>query len=227
VGDAHNLAWKLALVTRGVAGPGLLDSYGAERRPIGELTVEQAYTRYVLRVDNTLPKDDMMPPLDDPSIELGAIYRSTAVLADQAPERPLDDPHARTWAVGARAPHVPLAGDGEASSVDAAGQDFALLVDDGLVDDGLADDGLAGDGLDLWRRAAAEASEAAGVDIAVRQVDPGSFPPAAGSGGAGAGWTGAALLRPDGVIAWKPPAPAAEAASQLAGVMASLLSRGG
>lgn len=32
--DAFNLAWKLALVLRGAAGEGLLDSYGAERSPI-------------------------------------------------------------------------------------------------------------------------------------------------------------------------------------------------
>ncbi len=31
--DAHNLAWKLTLATRGVAAPGLLDSYSAERQP--------------------------------------------------------------------------------------------------------------------------------------------------------------------------------------------------
>ncbi|WP_264023765.1 FAD-dependent monooxygenase [Mycolicibacterium pyrenivorans] len=34
--DAHNLAWKLALAVSGVAAPGLLDSYDAERRPVGE-----------------------------------------------------------------------------------------------------------------------------------------------------------------------------------------------
>ncbi|MDI6024763.1 FAD-dependent monooxygenase [Corticibacterium sp. UT-5YL-CI-8] len=32
--DAYNLAWKLALVTRRVAKPALLDSYQAERRPV-------------------------------------------------------------------------------------------------------------------------------------------------------------------------------------------------
>ena len=32
VRDAHNLAWKLHAVLRGLAGPGLLDSYEAERR---------------------------------------------------------------------------------------------------------------------------------------------------------------------------------------------------
>src|SRR6185437_6397262 len=51
VADAHNLAWKLAFVTRGIAGRGLLDTYDAERRPHAALTVEQAYTRYALRVD--------------------------------------------------------------------------------------------------------------------------------------------------------------------------------
>ena len=33
-------------MVKGEAGPGLLDTYDAERRPVGELTVEQAYTRY-------------------------------------------------------------------------------------------------------------------------------------------------------------------------------------
>ncbi|MDQ6435930.1 FAD-dependent monooxygenase [Mesorhizobium sp. LHD-90] len=39
--DAYNLAWKLALVVRGVAGPDLLDSYGAERRPVGADVVKR------------------------------------------------------------------------------------------------------------------------------------------------------------------------------------------
>src|SRR5918996_3764278 len=33
--DAVNLGWKLALVTRGVARPALLDSYEPERAPVG------------------------------------------------------------------------------------------------------------------------------------------------------------------------------------------------
>ena len=37
--DAHNLAWKLALALAGHAAPGLLDSYDAERRPVGEEVV--------------------------------------------------------------------------------------------------------------------------------------------------------------------------------------------
>ena len=37
--DAHNLAWNLALAVSGQAAPGLLESYDAERRPVGEEVV--------------------------------------------------------------------------------------------------------------------------------------------------------------------------------------------
>lgn len=39
--DAYNLAWKLALALEGGARPGLLDSYDAERRPVGEEVVRR------------------------------------------------------------------------------------------------------------------------------------------------------------------------------------------
>jgi len=40
--DAYNLCWKLALVLRGQAAPALLDSYSAERAPIGKQIVTRA-----------------------------------------------------------------------------------------------------------------------------------------------------------------------------------------
>jgi 2-polyprenyl-6-methoxyphenol hydroxylase-like FAD-dependent oxidoreductase/heme-degrading monooxygenase HmoA len=40
--DAWNLGWKLALAIRGIAAPGLLDSYDAERRPAGKAIVDRA-----------------------------------------------------------------------------------------------------------------------------------------------------------------------------------------
>ncbi|HEY3009551.1 MAG TPA: FAD-dependent monooxygenase [Micromonosporaceae bacterium] len=45
--DSWNLGWKLALVARGVADPALLDSYDAERAPVGRLVVrftDRAFT---------------------------------------------------------------------------------------------------------------------------------------------------------------------------------------
>lgn len=41
-GDAQNIAWKLAAVLKGDAGPRLLDSYEAERRPIAAINSEQS-----------------------------------------------------------------------------------------------------------------------------------------------------------------------------------------
>ncbi|MCP5201156.1 MAG: FAD-dependent monooxygenase [Gammaproteobacteria bacterium] len=40
--DAYNLAWKLAMVAKGQAGPALLDSYSAERVPIARQIVTRA-----------------------------------------------------------------------------------------------------------------------------------------------------------------------------------------
>jgi hypothetical protein len=59
--DAHNLAWKLAAVVKGEAGPALLDTYEAERLPLCELTVEQAYTRYATRVVPERGTDGVQP----------------------------------------------------------------------------------------------------------------------------------------------------------------------
>lgn len=42
VQDSYNLAWKLAMVLRGKAGPGLLDSYNEERLPVARAVVERA-----------------------------------------------------------------------------------------------------------------------------------------------------------------------------------------
>ena len=42
--DGFNLAWKLAMVLRGEAGPGLLDTYTHERAPIAEQIVRRANT---------------------------------------------------------------------------------------------------------------------------------------------------------------------------------------
>lgn len=40
--DAFNLAWKLAYVVKGYAGPALLESYSAERVPVGKQIVARA-----------------------------------------------------------------------------------------------------------------------------------------------------------------------------------------
>lgn len=42
IGDAFNLAWKIALVMKGVASPSLLHSYNAERQPVGAGVVKRS-----------------------------------------------------------------------------------------------------------------------------------------------------------------------------------------
>jgi 2-polyprenyl-6-methoxyphenol hydroxylase-like FAD-dependent oxidoreductase len=45
--DAVNLGWKLAATLRGVSDPALLDSYEAEREPIGKMVLrftDRAFT---------------------------------------------------------------------------------------------------------------------------------------------------------------------------------------
>lgn len=82
---AHNLGWKLAWVVRGWAGDALLDTYEAERRPVG--------TRNVLRSLRRGPE----PSADGLAEDLGVCYE-TDVLAsveEAVGARP-----------GERAPHV-------------------------------------------------------------------------------------------------------------------------
>ena len=81
VQDGYDLAWKLAYVLGGRADDALLATYDDERQPVGALTTEQAYTRYVLRLDPSLGKEDLMPIVDEAPIELGYRHRSAAVLA--------------------------------------------------------------------------------------------------------------------------------------------------
>ncbi|MYQ76229.1 pentachlorophenol monooxygenase [Streptomyces sp. SID4923] len=50
--DACNLAWKLALTVRDEAGPALLSSYDAERRPVGEEVVGRTVRHATRGVEN-------------------------------------------------------------------------------------------------------------------------------------------------------------------------------
>jgi 2-polyprenyl-6-methoxyphenol hydroxylase-like FAD-dependent oxidoreductase len=114
VQDAHNLAWKLACVIRGEAGPALLDTYDAERRPAGEQAMEQAYQRYVTRSDPDLGMEGVKKPINDMHVEYNR-YRSSAVVHepdyrdDGAPDI---DPRRSFALPGTRAPPLELRSDG-------------------------------------------------------------------------------------------------------------------
>ena len=216
IGDAYNLAWKLAAVIHGYARPALLASYDVERRPVAEFTTEQAYARYLVRL---APITDEKPAVareevDNERIIFGYRYQSQAILADADDECAgwLDDPWQPSGCPGTRAPHVVLEREGEQlSTLDLFGCHFVLLT------------GSEGD---LWQIAARQAVEQLHLELDVYQVG--------GSTGLvdkhqqfiqayGITACGAVLVRPDGYIAWR--AREAQSAEVFQQVMALLLSR--
>jgi 2-polyprenyl-6-methoxyphenol hydroxylase-like FAD-dependent oxidoreductase len=213
VADAHNLAWKLALVLRGAAGDGLLDSYDAERRPASSIVVEQAYARYVARLDPSLPKDHLAAELDDAAVELGAVCASSAIVAgDQVPPE-THNPRTGLALVGARAPHLWLDRNGERiSTLDLVDGGFLLLA--------------GSDGAD-WCRAAEAVGKEHGVPIRAVRVgaEKGEVTDVDGTFGEvyGIGRAGAVLVRPDDVVAWRGAAAAADPQAELAAALSRIL----
>jgi 2-polyprenyl-6-methoxyphenol hydroxylase-like FAD-dependent oxidoreductase len=197
--DAHNLAWKLALVLKGVASPNLLATYEMERKPPATFTVEQAYTRYVTRTAPYLGAKDFQPPANDFNIELGYLYHSPAIVPE-GDDKIHDDPRQTFGRTGSRAPHLWLergaAGwleqsGGRLSTLDLFGRSFVLLA---------GPDGAA------WCEAAAKAGKAfPGLELDAHHIggpvlrDPGGhFTQAYGISSGGA-----VLVRPDGFVAWR------------------------
>ncbi|NDZ61843.1 2-polyprenyl-6-methoxyphenol hydroxylase [Streptomyces anulatus] len=192
IGDADNLAWKLAAVTAGYAGEALLDSYEAERRPLArqviDISTANAANRAGYRID-----DELL---------LTATYRSTAVIPD--PEHTgghevLNPSRYRPGCrPGERAPHVRLSTGpaGVTSTLDLVGPGLTLLTTDENP---------------RWR-AQAEAVRHAGIPLALRAVrtagqqeaDPGQWARLLGADHADT----ALLVRPDGHIAWRGALPA-------------------
>jgi putative polyketide hydroxylase len=198
VQDAANLAWKLAAVLCGRAGPGLLASYEEERCPAALWNVEEdrrnvstvrddkGWRRWSVELPRRRAKDGLL---------LGYRYRSRAVLPDDGPRPPEPDytqyvPSARP---GDRAPHCWL-DDHETSTVDLHRDGFALVGPD-----------------PIWARHTAAA--AAALDLPVT-----ALPPKTGAA-ARAHLAevydlsrGAVLVRPDGHVGWRctdpPPNPA-------------------
>jgi putative polyketide hydroxylase len=213
--DGHNLAWKLALVLKGIAGGPLLDTYDAERRSASAFTVEQAYTRYVTRTAPFLGKQDFQPLADDFDIELGYLYRSAAIAprpGDEGSGAGHEHPSRSLGRPGSRAPHVWLERNGQRmSTLDLFRGAFVLLA---------ASNGRG------WVDAARSAgSQVPGLDLEAFQIgvditDGGGFADAYGLSP-----SGATLVRPDGFVAWRAVASSGGPDAELADVMSTILMR--
>jgi 2-polyprenyl-6-methoxyphenol hydroxylase-like FAD-dependent oxidoreductase len=215
--DAYNLGWKLALAVEGVASPQLLESYHAERHPVGEEVVGRT-------VRHAREGFDAEP--DDPSL----VIRREAQLLVGYPESPLvseDGSFSSGPTPGERAPDARgLRLRGASFPVRLfdvlRGADFVLLLyaDDGAT---LAElEAIAGSARErALGRVAVHAVLASGVDAGDLQLPPlvdadGEFRAAYGAGGACA-----FLIRPDGYLGYRgTPASAEGLAGALARVFA-------
>lgn len=216
VQDAHNLAWKLAMVLKGEAGESLLDTYEMERRPVGQMTIEQAYTRYVLRIEPERGTEGIKPLIDELSAEIGYRYRSPAIIiGDDDVEGVCEHPSTACGRPGSRAPHVPLERNGEMlSTLDIPSTSLALL---------------AGPEGGAWCDAARDAGASLGVALEVVCLDgngPITDPQGKFADAFGVGPAGAALLRPDGFVAWRAHDDAAAGRDQIARVLGTALCLG-
>jgi putative polyketide hydroxylase len=181
--DAHNLAWKLAFASRSMAGPGLLDSYDPERRPIGRFAADQSYLQF--------SGEHPPRPFGNWGVILGSTYASDAVIPDGSPAPRIADRATEYAAVarpGHRAPHAWLGSDATRSTIDLVGDDLAVLSRD-----------------PAWVAAADRVAAAVGSPIrswtlrdGLAPSDPDAFDEAYGIGEAGA-----VLVRPDGYVGWR------------------------
>jgi 2-polyprenyl-6-methoxyphenol hydroxylase-like FAD-dependent oxidoreductase len=127
--DGFYLAWKLAMVVKGEAGPRLLDSHTAERRPYSQFIAEQQYTFYVERMQPDLD-DGTLTPMAEPFSMAFFGYRhiSDAVVLEPGDDGELLEPEA-TGRPGSRAPHVLVRVDGrEISTIELLGRGFVVLT---------------------------------------------------------------------------------------------------
>ncbi|MFE3445029.1 FAD-dependent monooxygenase [Nocardia sp. NPDC059180] len=188
IADAHNLAWKLAAVHHGQAGPRLLDTYDAERRPVAHTTMATAM--HILTARHHACGDEATG-IDELTMTFGYRYRSAAVCTEPGtPADPVEDPRVPSGRPGLRAPHVWLERAGTAvSTLDLCTGAFTLLA------------GAQGSG---WVTAAEAVAAAFDVDLGTHRIgadvtDPHDrfllvF---------GITVTGATLIRPDGFVAWR------------------------
>lgn len=200
IGDAVDLGWKLQAMLAGWGGPGLLDSYEEERRPVAQRNVDEAASNRA--EDAAVP---VSPRLEEDSpagqaeraavarvirekrakewnslgIQLGYRYDPSRICVPDGSQAPPDSPTdyvPGTWP-GSRAPHAWL--DSGRSLLDAYGDGFVVVA--------------SGDPSDA--APLVEAAKARGVPLRVEAVrDPAitrlyQRP--------------LVLVRPDGHVAWR------------------------
>jgi putative polyketide hydroxylase len=234
VQDVHNLAWKLAAVLQGWAPAALLDTYEAERRPVGQFNADQSL-RNVRRMPAPGGGHEANSPLaiieeDSPAgtgvremiaagiagtrehfsamgQAKGFAYESAAIVPDSSgvdAAQSTVETYVPTARPGSLAPHVWIHAEGAPRSLLDCFGNEFVL--------------LAGPAGDAWSRAAADGAATraplrayvVGRDLQLADGDAGAW---CALYGVGAG--GAVLVRPDGHVAWRNAAAPADPGAAL------------
>lgn len=174
--DAHNLAWKLAAVIRGWAGPGVLATYESERRPWTQTTVEMSFR---------LHQQPWGGAANTVGHVLGAAYEAGAFVPDRTPPPAVADPVAEyvpSARPGRRAPHCWITLNGRRiSTLDLFSGRFVLLSS-----------------TESWSAAARDMGPTAGLPLDAYVVTDRIWAELYEVGA-----SGAVLVRPDGHVAWR------------------------
>mgnify|MGYP003645441915 CR=1 FL=1 len=208
IGDAVDLGWKLAATLDGWGGPVLLDSYEAERRPIGVANVTEATRNHSklaalprgaaiaedspagedlrARIRETIETGGYNQEYEAEGLIVGYSYDGSPVIVpDGTPCVPQTVSEYRpNTRPGARAPHAWISED--VSTLDLFGDGLTLLRTDG-----------GGQSL-------ADAAEDAGVPLSVHDITDPEI--------AALYESPLVLVRPDGHVCWRGTEPAGAAA---------------
>ncbi|RKR29878.1 FAD-dependent monooxygenase [Arthrobacter oryzae] len=220
IGDAANLAWKIAAALDGWAGPALTGSYELERRPVAARTIRDAaangqslayhFADPALRSGGAggeaarlQAKESLavkQSEFDSLGLVLGYDYASSPLVVPDALPVPAEDPirYFPSASPGALLPHTWL--DRSTSLYDILGPGFTLLVDAGS---------LAGMPAQEAYEPVLAAAARHVIPVTVAAVGPSDD----GTAMATHWQASAVLVRPDQHIAWRGTDPAQAAAA--------------
>ena len=255
VQDAHNLCWKLATVLSGVAPEGLLDSYEAERRPIGQRTVDWAMfasSNHQVIIDAALGLGAHLPPAM--RVVMFAMYLDPSPMGETARRRGAEI--FGTHRLECQAHDIELGGSYESDAVVRDGSEAPPRDPMGLTYHPTTRPGhrlphawLEGHGARIsthdltgrqagfalitgangqpWAAAAAELAQELGISIQHVAVGDGQHRDLDGQWARVGGISpgGAVLVRPDNYVAWRSQDPAEHPRAALAEVLDAVFAR--
>jgi putative polyketide hydroxylase len=204
IDDVYNLAWKLRMVLTGEASPSLLDTYSAERQPIGWLRHQQTFARpdYRRWAGDALAGETLYGA---EAMELGQRVSSDAVIAAGSDLPPAAHPDIWAGQPGTRVPHVWInRRDQRVSTIDLFTERLTLISAD-----------------ERWIEAVTNVAQTKGIPVGTVHVGKDVHFPAERSFEAtfGVSAEGACLVRPDAIIAWRSPHMGADPAGELSRVI--------